>query len=243
MDYWQLNALIAKNCYSIPRLQETLNRLKYVKVFIKLDIIVAYNALRMGSGEEWKIVFRTRYELYKYLVMPFGLANAPIVWQRFINNILREGFDVFCIAYLDDILIYSENQKDHDKHVEWILEQLRKANIQCDVKKCVFDVTLVKYLGLIISIEEISMDLAKIVAIVNWEQLTSAKEVLSFYGFANFYRRFIKGFSKIARPLIDLIKYNVVFNWIDECEKVFVDLKRAFIEGPVLRHYDSKKKI
>jgi hypothetical protein len=243
VDYRQLNALTAKNRYSIPRLQETLNRLKYAKVFTKLDIIAAYNALRMGPGEEWKTVFRTRYGLYEYLVMPFGLANAPAVWQRFINNILREGFDVFCTAYLDDILIYSENQKDHDKHVEWVLEQLRKAGIQCDVEKCVFDVTSVKYLGLIISTEGISMDPAKIAAIVNWEQPTSAKEVSSFYGFANFYRRFIKGFSKIAGPLTDLIKYNAVFNWTDECEKVFVDLKRAFTEGPVLRHYDSEKEI
>ena len=129
VDYRNLNVMIIKNRYSIFLIRETLHRLIKAKIYIKFDIIVVYNALRMISEKEWKIVFRTRYDFYEYLVMLFDLINAFSSWQNFINDILHEDLNVFCIIYFNDIFIYNDNQKDHDRHVEWIFTQLKKADI------------------------------------------------------------------------------------------------------------------
>ena len=129
VDYRNFNVMTIKNRYLISLIREILYRLIKVKVYIKFDIIIAYNVLRMIFKEKWKIVFRTRYDLYKYLVMLFGLINVFSFWQNFINDILYEDLNVFCIVYLDDIFIYNNNQKDHDRHVEWIFIQLKKIDI------------------------------------------------------------------------------------------------------------------
>ena len=145
VDYRGLNAITIKNRYPLPLFKETLMRLCRAKHFSIIDIIAAFNKLRMALGEEWKTAFRTRYGLFEYLVMPFGLANAPATWQTFINDILRDKLDVFCTAYLDDILIYSNTQKEHREHVHWVLDRLQEAGIQADIEKCHFDVPEVKY--------------------------------------------------------------------------------------------------
>ena len=129
VDYRNLNVMIIKNRYSIFLIREILHRLIKVKVYIKLDIIVIYNALQMISEEEWKIVFWTCYDFYEYLVMFFDLINAFSFWQNFINDILHENLNVFCIVYFNDIFIYNDNQKDHDRHVKWVFTQLRKVGI------------------------------------------------------------------------------------------------------------------
>ena len=211
VDYRNLNAMTIKNRYSIPLIRETLHRLTKAKVYTKLDIIVAYNALRMASEEEWKTAFRTRYDLYEYFVMPFDLVNAPSSWQNFINDILHEGLDVFCTAYLDDILIYNDNQKDHDRHVEWVFTQLRKAGIQCDIEKSEFNVQKIKYLDLIIGTDDIRMNSVKVKAILEWKTPKDVKGVFSFHDFANFYRRFIENFNLKALPLTRLTGKNVPF--------------------------------
>ena len=120
VDYCNLNVMIIKNWYSIFLIREILHRLIKVKVYIKFDIIVVYNALQMIFEKKWKIVFRTRYNFYEYLVMFFDLINAFSFWQNFINDILHENLNMFCIVYFDDIFIYNDNQKDHDRHVEWV---------------------------------------------------------------------------------------------------------------------------
>ena len=142
VDYRGLNAITVKNRYPLPLIRETLDRLAKVKFFIKLDIIAAFNKLRMAAGEEWKTAFRTRYGLYEYLVLPFGLSNAPSSFQHYINDSLREFLDVFCTAYIDDILIYSNSRKEHTQHVRKVLERLRSAGLQVDIEKCEFSVTV-----------------------------------------------------------------------------------------------------
>ena len=129
VDYCNLNVMTVKNRYSIFLIREILHRLVKVKVYIKLNIIVVYNVLWMISEKEWKTVFRTRYDFYEYFVILFDLVNALSFWQNFINDILHEGLNVFCIVYLDDIFIYNDNQKDHDRHVEWVFIQLKKVDI------------------------------------------------------------------------------------------------------------------
>ena len=241
VDYRALNAITVKNRYPIPLFKETLHRLSQAKWYTKLDIIAAYNALRISPGEEWKTAFRTRYGLYEYLVMPFGLANAPSDWQHFINDILREHLDEFCTAYLDDILIYSDTEEEHVRHVDWVLAQLQKAGIQADIEKCVFRTQEVKYLGLIIGTDGARMDPIKVQAIQEWSAPKCPRDVLSFLGFANFYRRFVGGFSKIAGPLTELTKKDTPWDWTPRCQEAFDKLKKAFMEGPVLGHFNPDK--
>ena len=238
MDYRGLNAVTVKNRYPLPLISETLNRLSRAKIFTKLDIISAFNRLRIREGDEPLTAFKTRFGLFEYLVMPFGLCNGPASFQNYINDTLGEWLDDFCTAYLDDILIYSHNEAEHEIHVKRILQKLLEAGLQIDITKCAFGVTEVPYLGLIITTKGVKMDPAKVDTIINWPLMINVKDVQSFLGFANFYRRFIYGYSKLAAPLTNLTKKNVPFEWTPECQKAFDTLKSAFTSETVLRHYD-----
>ena len=187
VDYRALNAITIKNCYPLPLIKETLECVCKAKIFSKIDIITAFNKLRIREGEEWKTAFRTRYGLYEYLVMPFGLANSPSSFQNYINNVLHGMLDVFCTAYIDDILIYSNSKKEHNEHMRRVLMAFRKAGLQADIDKCEFHVTEVNYLGLIITSNGIRMDPHKVSAVQQWETPTCVRDVQSFIGFANFY--------------------------------------------------------
>jgi len=238
VDYRGLNAITVKNRYPLPLIFETLNRLSRAKIFIKLDIIAAFNRLRIREEDESLTAFRTRFGLFEYLVMPFGLCNGPASFQNYINDTLREYLDEFCTAYLDDILIYSDNEAEHEIHVNRVLQKLAQAGLQVDITKCAFHVTEVPYLGLIITIKGVKMDPAKVNTIVNWPTLVNVKDVQSFLDFANFYRRFIYGYSKIAAPLTRLTRKDVTFEWFTDCQAAFDTLKKAFTSDVILRHYN-----
>ena len=238
VDYRALNAVTVKNRYPIPLIQETLNRLSKAKYYTKLDIIAAFNRLRIAKGDEWLTAFRTRYGLFEYLVMPFGLANAPSTFQHFVNDVLRPFLDVFCTAYLDDILIYSENLHEHREHVRAVLNALREAGLQLDVDKCEFHQDKVTYLGYVVGVDGIQMDPKKVQAIVDWDYPNNVKDVRAFLGFANFYRRFIDGFSHKAAPLVALTKKDTKFLFNNSCQEAFDSLKRAFVTAPILRHFN-----
>ena len=246
VDYRALNAITIKNRYPLPLVQETLSKLSEAKFYTKLDVIAAFNAIRVAEGDEWLTAFNTRYGLFESLVMPFGLSNAPATWQAEINRILRPYLDIFCTAYMDDILIYSDTIEEHRQHTKLVLEAIRSAGFFLDIKKCEFEVTEVTYLGMIVSTEGCKMDPKKVSAITEWvspgeDTGGGVKGVQSFLGFTNFYRRFIKNFSKIVRPLVALTKKDVKFQWSGACEKAFQKLKSAFVTAPILRHYDPTK--
>jgi hypothetical protein len=147
------------------------------------------------------MAFRTEYGLYEYLVMPFGLTNAPASFQRWMNEILSDYLDVFCIAYLDDILIYSDDLEQQRRHVKMILRRVEEVGRTLKASKCEFHTNKTEYLGYIISPAGIEMDPEKVRAVAEWKEPTNVKGVQSFLGFANFYRRFIRDFSKIMAPL------------------------------------------
>jgi len=168
VNYWSLNVMIVKNQYSLLLIWETLNRLTKIKYYIKLDIIAVFNKLRMTYENEWKIAFQTRYDLYKYNVLLFKLTNESSSFQNFINDILHDFLNVFCIMYMNDILIYSNSKKKHTQHVHQILKRLRVVELQINIKKCEFSVIKIKYLSLIIIIHEIKMNSEKINVIMNW---------------------------------------------------------------------------
>jgi len=130
----------------MPLIQETLSRLSTAKFYTKLDIIAAFNHIRIKEGQEWMTAFNTRYGLFETLVMPFGLSNAPATFQTRINEVLRPFLDIFCTAYIDDILVYSDTLAEHRQHVKSVLGALRGAGLHVDIKKCEFETTEVTYL-------------------------------------------------------------------------------------------------
>ena len=241
VDYQKLNSLTKKDAYPLPLIADTIARLKKAVIFTKIDIRQAFHKLRMAVESKDATTFASQFGAYRWKVMPFGLTGGPASWQRFINDLLWEYLNDFCTAYLDDILIYSTSIKEHRQHVRKVLTKLREARIQADVDKCEFHVTETKYLGLIISVDGIKMDPAKVDAIKQWDSPTCVREVRSFIGFCNFYRRFIRDFSKIAGPLNTLTKKDVKFAWTEECELAFQGLKQRVIETPILSHFDPSK--
>jgi hypothetical protein len=241
VDYRKLNAITRKDRYPLPLIEETISRISKAKIFTKIDIRQAFHRIRMNPDDEELTTFRTRYGAYKYKVLPFGLTNGPSTFQRFINDTLMGYLDDFCSAYIDDILIYSDSVKEHKAHVKKVLQRLREAGLQADIKKCEFHVTETKYLGFIIGTDGIAVDPEKIAAVENWQRPQSVKGVQSFLGFCNFYRKFVRDYGRIASPLNQLTHKGQSFAWTEDCQVAFDELKRRLLTAPILRHfsYDS----
>ena len=243
IDYRQLNEITVKDRTPLPLITEMKDRLHEAKWFTTLDLKDGYYHIRIKPGDEWKTAFRTKYGLFEYLVMPFGLTNAPASFQRMINHVLREYLDVFVVCYLDDILIYSDSEEQHEEHVHKVLQTLQDANLLVEPEKSVFHVQEVEFLGHIITPEHIRMDPKKIATIKDWKVPTSVKEVQAFLGLANYYRKFIRRFGHIATPLTELTKKDRRFIWTDKANESFEKLKDAITSEPVLIMYDPKRPV
>ncbi len=240
VDYRGLNKVTVKNRYPLPLISGLLDQLGQAKIYTKIDLRGAYNLVRIKEGDEWKTAFRTRYGHFEYNVMPFGLTNAPAIFQHLMNDIFREFLDDFVVCYLDDILIYSKNPEEHQRHVRLVLQKLRDAGLYAKPEKCVFHKSQVEFLGYIISTEGLSMDPKKIQTIMEWETPKTVRDVQCFLGFANFYRIFIMNYSKIAAPLTRLTCKDKL-EWSPEAEEAFHNLKTSFTTAPILIHADFSK--
>ena len=210
-------------------------------VFTKFDLRSSYNQIRIKEDDVWKTAFRTPKGQYEYLVMPFGLKNAPATFQRFINHIMSPFLDKFVAVYLDDILIYSKNMDDHIKHVRQVLATLEENHLSAKVSKCEFHKSEVDFLGHVISGDGVRTDPKKIASLKEWPIPSNLKEVQSFLGFCNYYRRFVKNFATIARPLNNLTKKNVKFDFNNECNDSFDKLKDSLCSSEVLIQPDPDK--
>ncbi|KAF8752755.1 hypothetical protein RHS01_07336 [Rhizoctonia solani] len=223
---------------------EVLMRSLSVTVFSKIDLKNAFNLIRIAAGDEWKTAFRTNLGLFEYLVMPFGLTNAPATFQALIQDVLRDLLDITCVVYLDDILIFSRSESEHVDHVRAVLERLRAHGLFANAKKCEFHRTEVEYLGYLITVDGISMHPSKLESISSWPVPRSVKDIQSFLGFTNFYRRFIAHYASICKPLNDLTHKDVPLGprrsltLTDDALRSFNDLKEAFQSRPVLRHFN-----
>ncbi|GJT78661.1 reverse transcriptase domain-containing protein [Tanacetum coccineum] len=193
-----------------------------------------YHQLRVREEDIPKTAFRTRYEHYEFQVMPFGLTNAPAVFMDLMNRVCKPYLDKFVIVFIDDILIYSRNEKEHEEHLKTILELLKKEELYAKFSKCEFWINTVKFLGHVIDSSGIHVDPAKIEAVKNWASPTTPSEIRQFLGLAGYYRRFIKGFSKIAKPMTELTQKNQRFNWGEEQETAFQFLKQKLCVAPIL---------
>ncbi|KAL1942197.1 hypothetical protein VTO73DRAFT_6261 [Trametes versicolor] len=241
VDYRGLNAITKKNRYPLPLLDDLLDRVQGCKVFSVIDLKNAFNLIRIREGDEWKTAFRTHLGLFEYTVMPFGLTNAPGTFQAYIQDTLRDLLDIVCVVYIDDILIFSRSQEEHDEHVKLVLERLRNAGLFANAKKCEFDRSEVEYLGYVIGADGVKMHSRKLETIADWPRPSSMRDIQSFLGFTNFYRRFIDNYAQIVVPLNRLTKKSArdaPFEFPQDAVEAFESLKRAFLSQPVLRHFD-----
>ncbi|KAL6352555.1 hypothetical protein LRP88_13019 [Fusarium phalaenopsidis] len=243
VDFRMLNAITVKDRTPLPLISELKDRLFGMKYFTALDLKGAYNLIRIKEGHEWKTAFRTKYGLFEYLVMPFGLTNAPAAFQRMINNVLREHLDIFVVCYLDDILIFSKTEEEHTEHVHKVLQTLQDAKLLVEPEKSKFHAPEVEFLGHIISHNEIRMDPKKVSAVKEWEEPTNVKEVQAFLGFANYYRKFLKAFGRIAAPLTELTKKDKTFVFGNKAKDAFDKIKELILSEPVLKMFDPSQPI
>jgi transposase InsO family protein len=241
-DYRALNAKTVKNAYPLPLISDLINRLRGARYFTKLDVRWGYNNVRIKEGDEWKAAFRTNRGLFEPLVMFFGLTNSPATFQTMMNEIFQDLISegVVCV-YLDDILIFTETMEEHDRVTRLVLERLRQYKLYLRHDKCEFAKTKIEYLGLIISHGQAEMDPVKIAGVAEWPTPSNKKEVQSFLGFTNFYRRFIQGFSDLARPMFDLTRKDSAWRWGEAEKSAFEAIRTRVISAPILVFPDETR--
>jgi hypothetical protein len=238
LDYRALNKITIKNRYPLPRIEELFDQVQGAKVFSKIDLRSAYHQVRIAEEDIFKTAFNTRYGHYEWLVLSFGLTNAPSTYQNLVNNVFKELLDVCVIVYLDDILVYSKNAEDHEKHLRQVMSLLRTNKLYAKWPKCDFYQQEVEYLGHIITGEGIKTDPAKVKAVNEWPTPTSASDIRAFIGLANYYRKFVSGYATIAAPLNDQLQKERRFVWTPDLEEAFVTLKAKLSSAPILRIAD-----
>ncbi len=241
VDYRKLNALIKWNHYSLSLIDETLARIQESKYLTQLNIIVAFNKLHMHSDSKDLTIFIISFNFYKYHVMSFKLINDSTFYQHYMNDVLFDYLHQFCQIYLDDIIIYSKTLKKHKQHVWLVLHKLRETDLQMNINKCKFHVQKIFFLKLLLFIKELKMNLRKVQAVVEWSTSTNLIQMQFFVNFCNFYRHFIKNFSKIVHSLIQLTQKKMIFEWNQASQTIFDHMKKRMTEVSILRHFNQNK--
>ncbi|KAL0544185.1 hypothetical protein IC582_019298 [Cucumis melo] len=234
IDYRELNKVTVKNRYPLPRIDDLFDQLQGATVFSKIDLRSGYHQLRIKDEDVPKTAFRSRYGHYEFIVMSFGLTNAPAVFMDLMNRVFREFLDTFVIVFIDDILIYFKTEAEHEEHLRMVLQTLRDNKLYAKFSKCEFWLKQVSFLGHVVSKDGVSVDPAKIEAVTGWTRPSTVSEVRSFLGLAGYYRRFVENFSRIATPLTQLTRKGAPFVWSKACEDSFQTLKQKLVTAPVL---------
>jgi hypothetical protein len=234
IDYRSLNEVTIKNKYPLPRIDDLFDQLQGAMYFSKIDLRSGYHQLRIKEADIQKTAFVTRYGQYEFTTMPFGLTNAPTFFMNLMNKVFMEELDKFVVDFIDDILIYSKNREDHERHLRIVLGRLSAHQLYAKLSKCEFWLEKIAFLRHIFTAEGIEVDPSKVEAVSKWKQPSNVSEVQSFLGMVGYYRRFIKGFSSIARPMTELLKKDNKFVWIPKCEESFQVIKKKLTTAPVL---------
>ncbi|KAL1224617.1 putative mitochondrial protein [Cardamine amara subsp. amara] len=233
VDYRGLNGLTVKERFPIPLIEDLMDELGGSKIYSKIDLRAGYHQIRMEPQDIHKTAFKTHSGHFEYLVMPFGLTNAPATFQGLMNAVFKKFLRKFVLIFFDDILIYSATLAEHVEHVQMVFEVMRQNKLFAKRSKCAFATKKVEYLGHYIEEKGISTDPNKIKAVEEWNKPENLKQLRGFLGLAGYYRRFVKNFGTIARPLTALTKRNA-FEWSDEAQEAFQTLKKGLCEAPVL---------
>ncbi|KAJ8354748.1 hypothetical protein SKAU_G00223150 [Synaphobranchus kaupii] len=241
IDYRGLNEVTIRNKYPLPLINSAFEPLNQAVIFSKLDLRNAYHLVRIREGDEWKTAFNTSLGHYEYLVVPFGLTNAPAVFQVMVNDVLRDLLGRFVFVYIDDILIFSKTPQEHVLHVREVLQRLLENQLFVKAEKCSFHTSSVPFLSFIIMEGRIRADPTKVKAVTEWPQPSTRKHLQQFLGFANFYHRLIRNYSITAALLTKLTSTSIPYCWNPEAQHAFEQLKARFSTAPILCHPDPTR--
>lgn len=211
IDYRALNKKTIKNKYPIPRINELMDELRGAKYFSKIDLCSGYHQIRVREQDILKTTFRCHYGQYEFLVMPFGMTNAPATFQSCMNHTFKRQLRKFLLVFFDDILIYSRSWEEHLQHLEEVLSVLGEQQLYAKMSKCEFGMIEMLYLGHVIG-ERVQVHQEKIQVILDWPTPRNVTELRSFLGLCTYYRRFVKGFLQLTAHLTDLTKKGA-FSW------------------------------
>jgi hypothetical protein len=230
VDYRPLNVVTIKNKYPLPHIDVLFDELAGAKIFSKIDLHLVYHQIKIRP-----------YELYEYLVILFGLTNATAYFMYLMNSVFMPELDKFVVVFIDDILIYCKDEAKHEQHLHIILQRLRDHKLYAKFSKYEFWLDTVKFLDHTISSEGISVDPSKVQEVMDWKPPTSVHQIRNFLGLAGYYRRFIPDFSRIAKPMKELLKKDVKFKWDAKCDEAFHALRAHLTTAPVLAQPDNSK--
>ncbi|GKE70652.1 putative reverse transcriptase domain-containing protein [Tanacetum coccineum] len=234
IDYRELNKLTVKNRYPLPRIDDLFDQLQGSSIYSKIDLRLGYHQLRVREQDILKTAFRTRYGHYEFQVMPFGLTNAPAIFMDLMNRVCKPYLDKFVIVFIDDILIYSRDKKEHEEHLKAILELFKKEKLYAKFSKCEFWIPKVQLLSHVIDSRGIHVDPAKIESIKDWASPKISTEIHQFLGLAGYNQRFIEGFSKITKSMTKLTQKGIKFDWGEKEENAFQLIKQKLCSAPIL---------
>jgi hypothetical protein len=241
IDYRPLNAVTVKNKYPLPRIHLLFDQLAGAKVFSMVDLRSGYHQIKIRLEDVPKTAFSIRYGLYEYLVMSFRLTNAPAHFMYLMNSVFMPELDKFVVVFIDNILIYSKSEEENAKTLWVILQWLRDHQLYAKFSKCAFWLKEVLFIGHIISAEGIVVDPSKVQEVLDWKFPRSVTQIRSFLRLAGYYRRFIPNFSKIAKPMTQLLEKEAKFKWSPQSEEVFLTLKKLLTTAPILAQPDIEK--
>lgn len=242
VDYRHLNAITVKAKYPIPIIDEFLDELASASWFSCLDLSSGFHQIRLKPGEEFKTAFQTHCGHFEFRVLAFGLTGAPGTFQFAMNSSLAPYLRKFVLVFFDDILVYSRSFEEHLLHLRLVLELLAREQWLVKLAKCTFAKRKINYLGYVLSEQGVATDPGKVAAVSQWPVPVNAKELRSFLGLAGYYRKFVRNFGVISKPLTDLLKKHSIFIWTVEHDKSFNALKSALCSAPVLALPDFSKK-
>lgn len=242
IDYRKLNNITINDAFPLPNITEVLEQTSHSKYFSTIDLASGFHQIKMESKDSEKTAFSTPTGHYEFKRMPFGLKGAPATFQRAMNKVLTGLQGIKCLVYLDDIIVFGRNLQDHNEKLKSVFDCLRKYNLKIQPEKCKFLYREIMFLGHIISEHGIQPDKEKINSVLSYPPPTNVKEIQTFLGLANYYRKFIHNFAKIAQPITHLTKKNIPFTWSQECEESFKTLKQKLTTYPILRHPNFKEK-
>jgi hypothetical protein len=219
IDYRALNEVTIKNKYPLPRIEDLFDQLRGSSVFSKIDLRSGYHQLRIRPSDIPKTTFITKYGLYEFMVMSFGLTNAPAYFMYLMNSVFMDYLDKFIVVFIDDILVYSQNEQEHEEHLRKVLQRLRYCQLYAKLSKCEFWINEFLFLGHIINRDGLAVDPEKVAVILDWKAPKDVRGIKSFIGMVGSYWRFIEGFSKITRPMTALLAKKVEFMWTPACQE------------------------